>query len=74
MTLQEQQFKDVWDSPCDLRVDVELNRLEDALDELTNATKHRDGAHALRANYHRLKAALVKIHDLAIETMPVKAA
>src|SRR5690349_18573265 len=71
MTLEAEQFKEVWDSPCQRSTEAELNRLEDALDELTNATKHRDGAHSVRANNHRLKAALVKLHDLYVETMQV---
>lgn len=71
MTLHDSQFLETWDSPYDRSVEAEINRLEDALDELTNAIKHRDGARAVQANRKRVKAALIKLRDLCVEIQPV---
>ena len=71
MTALDLDLIETWDSPAERCAETEIGKLEDALDELTNIIKHRDGARSVRANHRRLKAALVKLHDLYIATMPV---
>lgn len=71
MTRMDFQILENWACPAEYNAEIELGKLEDVLDRLTDAIKHRDGARSVRGNHQRMRDALRKFHDLFVETMPV---
>lgn len=71
MTIRDLQVLEVWQSNSERNAEKELDKLVDTIDLLTTLCQYREGARVVRANHHQVKAALIKLHDLYIETMPV---
>jgi hypothetical protein len=72
MTIRDFRILETWQETCDPNaIARRLSDLTDAVDDLTTLCQKRVGVQELRKNRPEFIEALKKMHDLAIETMPV---
>ena len=72
MLLRDLQILNGWQTQPERCAEREFDKLNDCLCALTDLAKQRDGAIEISKRHEKIKAALVRLHDLYIETTPVK--
>lgn len=61
-----------WQSAQASDADRKIGQLTATLDDLTDLAKTRNGARIIKANRRAIKDALIKLHDLFLDTQPVE--